>query len=392
MKEIILIKNGEIALKGLNRNTFEQILIKNIKKRIAPLGDFSFHKSQSTIYITPVSPDIDIDKALDRLSKVFGIASLSRVAVFPKNFSQIKDLSVKYLKDQLSDYKSFRVRSKRSDKKFPLTSPEISKEMGDHILSNFDHLTVDLHNPEVCIVVEIREQNAYVYCKKIQGAKGMPVGSSGKGLLLLSGGIDSPVAGHMMAKRGIEISAIHFISPPYTSERALAKVEELCEKMSTFCGDINLYCVHFTEIQLAIKNHCDENLFTIIMRRIMFIVAERLAEKNQLSCLITGESIGQVASQTLPAINCTNDVCSMPVLRPVIGMDKNEIINIAKNIDTYETSILPYEDCCTVFTPKHPRTKPLLDDVIFAQDKYDFSELIENAINSISHKLIGKIC
>ncbi len=438
MKEIILVKNGEIALKGLNRNTFEHILIKNIKIKLKGLGNFSLFKSQSTIYIEPLSDNINLDLVINKLSKVFGIALLSRALVLPKNMEQIKSDSLSYLKKYLDNAKTFKVESKRADKSFSLISPQISAELGHHLLSKFNNLSVDVNNPDVCVNVEIREKNAFIHCEKINGARGMPLSSSGNGLLLISGGIDSPVAGFMMAKRGINLSAIHFISPPYTSKQALKKVEDLCLKLCDYCNSITLYSIHFTDIQVAIKEHCEPDLFytskqalkkvedlclklcdycnsitlysihftdiqvaikehcepdlfTIIMRRIMFFISQEIAIKNNINCLITGESIAQVASQTLDSIYCTNDICKMPVFRPVIGMDKNEIIDIAKKIDTFDISILPYEDCCTIFTPKHPRTKPKLQYVKKSEDSYNFLPLIENAINNVSIKTIKSI-
>lgn len=391
MKEIILVKNGEIALKGLNRNTFEHILIKNIKTKLKGLGNFSFLKSQSTIYIEPLSDNINLDYVIYKLSKVFGIALLSRALVLPKNMDQIKSDSLPYLKKYLDNAKTFKVESKRADKSFPLISPQISAELGHHLLSHFNNLSVDVNNPDVCVNVEIREKNAFIHCEKINGARGMPLSSSGNGLLLISGGIDSPVAGFMMAKRGINLSAIHFISPPYTSKQALKKVEDLCLKLCDYCDSITLYSIHFTDIQMAIKEHCESDLFTIIMRRIMFSISQEIAIKNNINCLITGESIAQVASQTLDSIYCINDICKMPVFRPVIGMDKNEIIDIAKKIDTFDISILPYEDCCTIFTPKHPRTNPKLQYVKKSEDSYNFLPLIENAINNVSIKTIKSI-
>ena len=384
MKEIILAKDGEIALKGLNKGTFEQIMVGNIKRRLKSLGKFEYRRSQSTIYIEPQDDTIDLDEALERLKKVFGIASLSRALVTEKDFEIISEKAVEYLEEVMPLYKTFKVNAKRADKRFPMKSPEICMELGGILLEKFPHLQVDVKNPEVTVTVEIRESKAYIHAKKIDGAGGMPVGSSGEALLLLSGGIDSPVAGYMMAKRGIHVSAIHYVSPPYTSDRARMKVERLCEKISEYCGSVRFYCVPFTEIQEKLRDHCPEELFTILMRRLMMEIAQRIADKNELLALITGESVGQVASQTMRAIACTDAVCRMPVFRPLIGMDKLEIIEIARKIDTFETSIEPYEDCCTVFTPKHPKTKPQLAEVEEAQAKFDFEELIAWAVENTS--------
>ena len=388
MKEIILLKEGEIALKGLNRGTFEDILVKNVRHRIASLGKFEFKRAQSTIYVRPLDEEIDLDEVCQRVGKVFGISAYARAAVVSKDFSLIRDKAVKYLADDLHAAATFKVEAKRSDKHFPMKSPEITRELGGALLEAFPHLKVDVHNPDVTVLVEIREVAAYVYANKYPGAGGIPVGSSGKAMLLVSGGIDSPVAGYMMAKRGLQLHAVHFVSPPYTSDRARQKVETLCEEMANYCGDITFHCVPFTEIQEALKEHCPEELFTILMRRLMMKIAQRLCAQQDIHALITGESVGQVASQTLGAIACTDAVCELPVFRPVIGMDKNEIIEIARRIGTFETSILPYEDCCTVFTPRHPRTRPKLEFVEQAEAGFDFEPLIQKAVENTELKTI----
>ncbi len=380
MKEIILLKNGEIALKGLNRSVFEDKLISNARRRLEELGKFGFRKAQSTIFVEPKDEDIDLDEAVDILQKVYGIIALTKAAVVEKDFEAIKETAISYLKDELMEAKTFKVDAKRSDKSFPLKSPEICRELGGYILENFPHLTVDVHNPDVNVVVEVRDYAAYVHGKQLPGAGGIPVGSGGRALLLLSGGIDSPVAGAMMAKRGLEVYAIHFASPPYTSERAKQKVITLAEKMTAYCGRINLFVVPFTEIQERIKDDCPEELFTVIMRRYMMRIACRIARQQDCEALVTGESVGQVASQTIQAMSCTDAVADMPVLRPVVGMDKEEIIKVAHKIDTFETSILPYEDCCTVFTPKHPRTKPVMKFVELAEQAMDMENLIDRAV------------
>ncbi|MGN1480658.1 tRNA uracil 4-sulfurtransferase ThiI [Porcipelethomonas sp.] len=387
MQEIILAKYGEMALKGMNKKSFEDVLVKNIKRRIKSLGRFDITRAQSTIYITPEDEYIDTNEVMERLKKVFGIASLCRAGVCEKNFEDIKEKTVEYLDEILSYAKTFKVNAKRADKSFPMKSPEICCEMGGVLLDRYPHLMVDVNNPEVTVTVEIRDTNAYIHAENIKGAGGLPVGTSGHAMLLLSGGIDSPVAGYMMAKRGVHISAIHYVSPPYTSDRARLKVEQLCEKLTGYCGNIAFFCVPFTEIQEAIKNNCPEELFTIIMRRLMMKIALRICEKEKCLALITGESVGQVASQTMSAIACTDAVCSIPVFRPLIGMDKTEIIETARKIDTFETSIQPYEDCCTVFTPRHPKVSPLLADVEAAENNFDFSPLIEKAVNNTELKI-----
>lgn len=388
MKEIILIKDGEIALKGLNRATFEDMLIKNCRRRLSSLGKFKFRKAQSTIYCE-AECDCDFDEACEALQKVFGIAALTRACVAEKNWESIAQITPIYLKDALLSAKTFKVEAKRADKNFPMKSPEICMEMGGLLLKEFPHLTVDVHNPDVTVVVEIRDFAAYIHAGQIQGAGGIPVGSSGRAALLVSGGIDSPVAGYMMAKRGLQLTAIHFASPPYTSERAKLKVVTLCEKMSPYCGRMQLVVVPFTEIQENIREKCPDELFTVIMRRYMMKIAEKIAEKDECGALITGESVGQVASQTIKAIACTDVACEMPVLRPLIGMDKDEIILISRKIDTFETSILPFEDCCTVFTPKHPKTKPRLADILKAEEAFDPTDMINKAIENVEIINIG---
>lgn len=389
MKEIILIKNGELALKGLNRNTFEDILIKNMKKRLSDLGSFEFTKSQSTIMVDPLDDDIDLDDAVDMLKKVFGIAALSRACVCEKDFDDIKTIAAEYLCEQLEDVKTFKVEAKRSDKKFPMKSPEISRELGGYLLSKFSNLKVDVHNPDIVVTVEVREKYAFVRGNNIKGAGGMPTGTSGRAGILISGGIDSPVAAYMMAKRGIELCSIHFASPPYTSELAEMKVMELLKRVAKYSGVITTFVVPFTKIQEAIRDLCPEEYFTIIMRRIMMMISEKVAKSQNCSALITGESVGQVASQTMYALACTDCAVNMPVFRPCIGMDKEEIIAISRKIDTFETSIQPYEDCCTVFTPKHPKTRPQIDDVIKAEGKIEnLDELMDEAINNMKKVII----
>lgn len=389
MKEIILIKNGELALKGLNRSAFEDKMIKNIRRRLSDLGKVTFFKSQSTITVYPESEDFDLHEAVERVGKIFGIAGYSRAAVAAKDFEEIKRVCIEYFSASIFRYKTFKVEAKRSDKKFPLKSPEICREIGAVMLENFSHLKVDVHHPDLIVTVEVRDKEEYIRGNQLKGAGGMPVGTSGKGAILMSGGIDSPVAAYMMARRGLELRAVHFAAPPYTSELAESKVKMLTEKVSAYAGRIELYIVPFTKIQETIRDACPEEYFTIIMRRLMMETAERIALKHGAKALVTGESLGQVASQTLYALACTDTAANMPVLRPLIGMDKNDIVETARKIDTFETSILPYEDCCTVFTPKHPNTKPHLEEVVKAQEAVDWSQMIEEAIENTKLEVIG---
>lgn len=387
MKEIILIKDGELALKGLNRSTFEDMLVKNIRWRIKPFGAFDFKKSQSTVIVTPRDDDADMDAAVDEISRVFGIAGYSRAAVTEKDMNKILEVAPIYLKEQLMEAKTFKVNAKRSDKKFPLKSPEISATLGGKLLECFPHLKVDVKNPDITVTVEIRDE-AYIRGNQLKGAGGMPCGSSGRGLILISGGIDSPVAAYMMAKRGIELVGIHFASPPYTSLRAEEKVHDLLSKVARYSGRIRLYTVPFTEIQELIRENCPEEYFTIIMRRFMMRLSNMLAHNTDCHALITGESVAQVASQTMLALGCTDAVAEFPVFRPCIGMDKEEIIKISRKIDTFNISIQPFEDCCTVFTPKHPKTRPQLPDVIEAEKALDIEGLCNRAYEGIKQILI----
>ncbi len=388
MKEIILIKNGELALKGLNRCTFEDIMIKNIKRRLKDLGKVEIRKAQSTIYIEPKEENYDFEEALERVSLIFGIAAFSRACVCQKDMQDITEKSVEYLKNTLEGVKTFKVEAKRSDKKFPLKSPEICRQLGGVLLSRYPHLKVDVHNPDIVVNVEIRDFSAYVRGEQIPGAGGLPVGTAGTASILISGGIDSPVAAWTMAKRGLRLNAIHFASPPYTSPRAELKVRTLLSKVARYSGSINLAIVPFTEIQDQIAEHCPEDFFTLIMRRMMMRISERIARSSGSLALITGESLGQVASQTLPALVTTDCVVNTPVLRPLIGMDKEEIITVSRKIDAFETSILPYEDCCTVFTPKHPKTRPTVELCEKAEENLAIEELIEKAISKTEYSYI----
>ena len=389
MREIILVKNGELVLKGLNRTSFEDVLIKNMKRHLADLGTFTFTKAQSTIMVAPDDDNTDLDDAADRLKKVFGIAALSRAAVCEKTMDSIVATTLEYLGDELSMAKTFKVEAKRSDKKFPLKSPEICREIGGVILKNHNHLKVDVHNPEITVTVEVRDNFAFVRGNNIKGAGGMPSGTSGRAAVLISGGIDSPVAAYMMAKRGIELIAVHFASPPYTSELAEMKVMELLKRVAAYSGTITTFVVPFTEIQEAIRDDCPTDYFTLVMRRIMMKISEQIARSQNCQALITGESVGQVASQTIYALGCTDAAANMPVFRPCIGMDKEEIIKISRKIETFETSIQPYEDCCTVFTPKHPKTRPQLADVEAAEAQIpDLDAMIERAVEGTKRVFI----
>ena len=386
MRQVILCKYGEIVLKGLNRSRFEADLIKNVRRRLKPLGEFRLDSRQSTLFVEPMSEDIDYDETIDRLKKVYGIAKICPAFATEKSLGAIYATARECLGDELQSAKTFKVVAKRADKRFPLDSMQIMSELGGMILEGYPGISVDVKNPELTVICEIRDDAAYVHGTPIEGAGGIPVGTSGRALLLLSGGIDSPVAGAMMAKRGVIISAIHFQSPPYTSERALIKVERLAAKMTEHCGQITLFTVPFTEIQEAIRDNCPEELFTLIMRRLMMEIAQRVAEGYGFQALVTGESIGQVASQTMSALVTTDAVCRIPVFRPCICLDKKEIVDISYRIGTFDISIEPYEDCCTVFTPKHPKTQPTLDEVQKAQAMFDFEPLIEKAVSGISFK------
>ncbi len=383
MKEVILAKYGEIILKGGNRHKFENILLNNIRNSLKNTAETKIRLSQATVYIDVFDED-KIEPVMDRLSKIFGIVTITRACVCEKDIEDIKAKAKEYLKDDLTEGTRFKVEAKRSDKAFPLNSPQICMEVGGYLDDEFP-VIVDVHNPDATVKVEIRDFSAYVYIeeKKINGQGGMPIGTGSKATLLLSGGIDSPVAGHMISKRGVEIDAVNFFSFPYTSERAKEKVIELASILARYTSKINLYIVPFTEIQLQIRDKCPEEHMTLVMRRFMMRIAERIARKNKSIALITGESVGQVASQTLAALDVTNAAVDMPVLQPLIGMDKLEIINRSHEIGTYETSILPYEDCCTVFTPKHPTTNPKRENIEKSERRLDAETLIESALAGV---------
>ena len=381
MKEILLCKYGEIVLKGANRRFFEDTLLKTLRFRGKHFGRFDIRNSQSTIVIEPLTEDSDIDGMFETTSKVFGIVGISRCAVCEKDMDAISEMVRSYIPQFLEGKKTFKVEAKRSDKRFPLNSPQISAEIGGVILGMMPKIKVNVRQPEITVHVEIREHAAYIHAGQFKGAGGMPVGTNGKAMLLLSGGIDSPVAGYMIAKRGVQLEAVHFESFPYTSERAREKVLELARIVAQYAGSLNVHVVSLTHIQEELVKNCEEDYFTLILRRYMMAIADRLAHQTGCGGLITGESLGQVASQTMQALGVTDPVATLPVFRPCIGMDKEEIIQIARRIDTFETSIQPYEDCCTVFTPKHPRTRPELEKVLEQQNRLDFEALVQEALD-----------
>ena len=379
-----MCKYGEIVLKGANRGYFEDMLCKTLRRRAAHFGNFEVSRSQSTIYIEPKDDFADIDGMFAAASRVFGIIALNRAAVCEKNMDAIRDTAKEYIPQFLEGKRTFKVEGKRSDKRFPLDSMQLAREIGGAILSVCPRIKVDVHNPEVTVRVEIREAGAYVHAGQCAGAGGLPIGSAGNGLLLLSGGIDSPVAGWMMAKRGVRLEAIHFESFPYTSERARQKVLDLASIVAGWVGDINVHIVSLTHIQEELAKNCTEDYFTLLLRRYMMTIANRIAKERNCGALITGESLGQVASQTMQAISVTDAVTDMPVFRPCIGLDKEEIIRLSRKVGTFETSILPFEDCCTVFTPRHPKTRPEMEKVIAEEQKVDFEALVEEAIGTIN--------
>ena len=380
MREILLCKYGEIILKGANKRYFEDILCKELRRRAKKCGSFDISRAQSTIYIEPMDDFADIDAMFEEAVKTFGIVAVGRAAVCEKNLDDIKRVTREYIPPFLAGKKSFKVEGKRSDKTFPLNSMELAGEIGAEILeATGGRIRVDVRNPEITVKVDIRERAAYVHAGQFKGAGGIPVGTGGHGMLLLSGGIDSPVAGYMMAKRGLRVEAVHFESIPYTSELAKDKVIRLARTIAAYTGDIYVHVVSLTKIQEELVKHCEEDYFTLLLRRYMMYIASRIAAQHDSKCLITGESLGQVASQTMEAIAVTDDAASIPVLRPCIGMDKEEIVEISRKIGTFDISIEPYEDCCTVFTPKHPRTKPQLEKVLVEERKLDFEALAQEA-------------
>ena len=383
MKEVILCKYGEIVLKGANRSYFEGLLTKELKRRAKKFGSFKITHMQSTVYIEPLDEFSDFEGMYEAVGHVFGISAYNRAAVCEKDINDIMAVAREYIPAYFDGKRTFKVEAKRSDKRFPLKSPEIAAEVGGVLLEACPRMRVDVREPDITVKVEVREEYAYVHAAQQKGAGGMPVGSNGRGLLLLSGGIDSPVAAYMMAKRGVIIEALHFESYPYTSERAREKVLELARIVAQYAGKIHVHVISLTHIQEELVRACEEDYFTLLLRRFMMTLADRCAEQYGAQALITGESVGQVASQTMQALAVTDICANRPVFRPCIGLDKEEIIEIARKIGTFETSTLPYEDCCTVFTPRHPRTKPELEKVLREEAKVDFAALCEEAYNSM---------
>ena len=383
MNDIILLKLGEIVLKGLNRKSFEQKLMSNVRRRLEPIGKFRVYCLQSTVYVEAQEDGADMDAAFAALKKVFGVIKLSRAAACEKDKDAIAKLAIEYLCEDMERVRSFKVESKRSDKSFPMTSIQLSQYVGGLLAEAYPNVQVDVHEPELTVHLEVRDLAAYVHATPVPGAGGMPVGSNGVAVTLLSGGIDSPVSTYMIAKRGVRLIPVHFFSFPYTSQQAKDKVVELGRQLTEYCGRMTLEVVPFTHIQEEIRDKCPEEYFTLIMRRFMMRIAKRIADANGAKAIVTGENLGQVASQTMEAMASTQAVVDLPVLQPLIGMDKEEIVTLARKIGTFETSILPYEDCCTVFTPRHPRTHPKLKDVEAAESALDIEALVDEAVKGI---------
>ena len=383
MREVIMGYQGEMSLKGLNRNQFESTMMKILRYRLKTVGKFRVYCTQSTFYMEPEEDDIDMDLAFERVSKVFGLAALSRAVVCEKDFDTICQTAEDYLGDSLHGIKTFKVEARRSDKTYPMTSPELMRELGAYLLGLHNYLRVDVKNPQFKVIVEIRDYGAYIHGPKIPGEGGLPVGTSGRALNMLSGGIDSPVSSYMIAKRGVRLIPVHFFSFPYTSELAKEKVISLAKELTAYTGRMTLQIVPFTHIQEEIRRACPEEYFTLIMRRFMMRIAEDIAAHNECKAIVTGENLGQVASQTMEAMACTQAVTHLPVLQPLIGMDKRDIVKIARDIGTFDTSILPYEDCCTVFTPRHPKTRPTVAEVAEAEAALDIDALVREAVDGI---------
>ena len=386
MHEIILCKLGEIVLKGLNRHSFEMKLMSNIRRRTQRYGKFKIYSRQSTIYVESVEETCDLNAAYDACKKVFGIIAIARAVPCAKEKEAIFATAKEYLGPALLAAKSFKVESKRSDKSFPMGSIQLSQWVGGALHDAFPHLTVDVHTPELTVYLEVREDAAYVHGPAEAAAGGLPIGMGGHAVSLLSGGIDSPVSSYMIAKRGVQLELLHFASPPYTSEQAREKVLQLAQELTVWCGRLTVHVVPFTEIQEEIRRKCPEDHFTLIMRRFMMRLGDRLAHELACKAIVTGESLGQVASQTIQALVVSDDVATLPVLRPLIGMDKEEIVRIARHVGTFDTSILPYEDCCTVFTPRHPKTKPNLEEVREYEAALDIDALCDKAL--AGHEMI----
>ena len=379
-QEIFLLKLGEVVLKGQNRQSFEDKLLANVRRRVKNCGSFQCSLRQSTIYVEPQGEDCDMEAAWDACRQVFGIAAVARAVPCEKTVDAIVEAARTYLADAFAVAKSFKVESKRADKMFPMNSIQLSQAVGGDLAELFPHVAVDVHNPDLTVFVEIREKYAYVHTPSVPGAGGLPIGMGGRAVSLLSGGIDSPVSSWMMARRGVELEMVHFVSPPYTSQQAQDKVLELARLLTGYCGRMIVHIIPFTKIQEEIRRQCPEEYFTLIMRRFMMRLAQAVAKKAGAGALVTGESLGQVASQTMLALGVTEDVTSLPVLRPLIGMDKVEIIRMSREIGVFDTSILPYEDCCTVFTPRHPATRPRLEDVRQAEAALDVESLVQKAL------------
>lgn len=383
MNEIFLLKLGEVVLKGTNKRQFENKLRQNIRRRMKEYGEFDVYIMQSTVYVEPMNEEANVDGAWEACKSIFGLVSLCRCKPCEKDLDSIFNAVEEYLGDDLDCAESFKVESKRSDKRFPLTSIGISQEIGGRIAEAHPDCRVDVHNPAYTVYVEVRDLAAYVHGPAEPGAGGLPTGVGGRAMCLLSGGIDSPVAAYMMAKRGVEVECVHFFSYPYTSQLARDKVMELARLVTKYCGRMTVNIVSFTQIQEAIRDNCPEEFFTLIMRRFMMEISQRIAKDDGCGALITGENLGQVASQTMEAMTVTGAVVDIPIFMPLVGMDKEEIVTIARKIGTMETSVLPYEDCCTVFTPKHPKTKPTLGQLINAEKKLDREALIQEALSSV---------
>ena len=389
MNEIILLKLGEVVLKGLNRRSFEDKLMSNIRRRLQHCGKFQVVSRQSTIYVEPAGEGCDMEEAYALCKRVFGVIAVTRARPCPKDKDAMVSCAKSYLGDQLAKAKTFKVETKRSDKHFSMNSMEISQYVGGALHDAYPHLKVDVHAPELCVHVEVREKAAYVHGPSEPGAGGLPIGMGGKAVSLLSGGIDSPVASWMIAKRGVQLELVHFFSPPYTSQQAKEKVIALARELTPWCGRMTLSIIPFTEIQEEVRRACPEDHFTLIMRRFMMRLAERVARRTGCKALVTGECLGQVASQTMDALTVSDDACAMPVLRPVIGMDKEEIVRLSRKIGTFDTSILPYEDCCTVFTPRHPRTHPVLEEVVQYESALDIEGLIQRAMEGVERVTVS---
>ena len=380
MHEIILCKLGEVVLKGLNRHSFETKLMSNIRRRTQKFGKFKIYSRQSTIYVEPVGEDCDLAGAYAACKQVFGLIAITKAVPCEKSKEAILETAKAYLGGELQKAKSFKVETKRADKSFPMGSIEISQWVGGMLHDAFPHLKVDVHAPELTVYVEVREDAAYVHAPAEPAAGGLPLGMGGSALSLLSGGIDSPVSSYMMAKRGVVLEMLHFAAPPYTSDLARQKVLQLAQELTAWCGRMSVHIVPLTEIQEQIRKQCPEEYFTLITRRFMMRIADRLAKEFDCRALVTGENLGQVASQTMEALRVSEDVTDLPVLRPLIGMDKEELVRIARHIGTFDTSILPYEDCCTVFTPRHPKTKPQVEEVREIESVLDTEGLVSRAM------------